>query len=125
MFGWLTKLFARSRGRNGAWFGPCRFLRGRYDAAVTNDDNRRHWANADGLSANAANTPEVRRILRNRARYEQSFHEHRFIQPSGQERIEYQGSEVRLFDADGLEVRLVIKAAGGIVVARAIPAATL
>jgi lambda family phage portal protein len=47
-----------------------RLVRGRYDAAVTNDDNRRHWAGADGLSANAANSPEVRRTLRNRARYE-------------------------------------------------------
>lgn len=37
---------------------------------MSNDDNRRHWANADGLSANAANSAEVRRILRNRARYE-------------------------------------------------------
>lgn len=49
-----------------------RIVRGRYDAAVTSDDNRRHWANADGLSANAANSSEVRRILRNRARYEVS-----------------------------------------------------
>jgi lambda family phage portal protein len=47
-----------------------RLVRARYDAAVTNDDNRRHWANADGLSANAANSPEVRRLLRNRSRYE-------------------------------------------------------
>ncbi len=45
-------------------------VRARYDAAVTNDDNRRHWANADGLSANAANSAEVRRVLRNRSRYE-------------------------------------------------------
>jgi lambda family phage portal protein len=45
-------------------------LLGRYDAALTNDDNRRHWAAADGLSANAANSREVRRTLRNRARYE-------------------------------------------------------
>jgi lambda family phage portal protein len=45
-------------------------IRGRYDAAATTEDNRRHWANADGLSANAANSPEVRRVLRNRARYE-------------------------------------------------------
>jgi lambda family phage portal protein len=37
---------------------------------MTNEDNRRHWAAADGLSARAANSPEVRRILRNRARYE-------------------------------------------------------
>ena len=45
-------------------------LRGRYDAAQATPDNRRHWSNADGLSANAANSVEVRRILRNRARYE-------------------------------------------------------
>lgn len=51
--------------------GPRRlFVRARYDAALTNENNRRHWANADGLSANASNSPEVRRILRNRARYE-------------------------------------------------------
>ncbi|GAB6188141.1 phage portal protein [Thermopirellula anaerolimosa] len=49
---------------------PAIALRGRYDAAATTEDNRRHWANADGLSARAANSPEVRRILRNRARYE-------------------------------------------------------
>jgi lambda family phage portal protein len=47
-----------------------RIVRARYDAASTNDDNRRHWANADSLSANAANSPEVRRLLRNRSRYE-------------------------------------------------------
>ena len=45
-------------------------LRARYDAAATTDGNRRHWANADGLSADAATNPEVRRVLRNRARYE-------------------------------------------------------
>ena len=69
MFRWLTHLWppttrSTSRGRT------VRVVRGRYDAAVTTDDNRRHWANADGLSANAANNPEVRRVLRNRARYE-------------------------------------------------------
>ena len=47
-----------------------RVLRARYDSAVTNDANYRHWANADGLSANAAASSEVRRILRNRARHE-------------------------------------------------------
>jgi lambda family phage portal protein len=45
-------------------------LRGRYDAAATTDNNRRHWANADALSADAAASAEVRRTLRNRARYE-------------------------------------------------------
>src|SRR5581483_6252940 len=47
-----------------------RVLRARYDAALTSDNNRRHWGHADGLSANAANSIAVRRILRNRARYE-------------------------------------------------------
>ena len=47
-----------------------RRLRARFDAAVTNADNRRHWANADGLSADAAASPAVRQILRNRSRYE-------------------------------------------------------
>ncbi len=45
-------------------------VRAGFDSAVTNDANRRHWSGADGLSADAAASPEVRRILRNRARYE-------------------------------------------------------
>ncbi len=47
-----------------------RFIRARFDAAVTNSDNARHWANADGLSADAAASANIRRILRNRSRYE-------------------------------------------------------
>ena len=69
MFRWLSNLFAAKPSRP-ARGRAVRVLRARYDAAVTNDDNRRHWANADGLSANAANSAEVRRVLRNRARYE-------------------------------------------------------
>jgi len=49
---------------------PRPMVRGSYDAARTTDENRRHWQNADSLSANAALTPEVRRLIRNRARYE-------------------------------------------------------
>jgi lambda family phage portal protein len=45
-------------------------VRGRFDSAVTTEDNRRHWSNADGLSPTAALSPQVRLILRNRARYE-------------------------------------------------------
>jgi lambda family phage portal protein len=69
MFRWLANIWGttQERIRRGR---VVRFVRGRYDAAVTTDDNRRHWANADGLSANAANSAEVRRVLRNRARYE-------------------------------------------------------
>ena len=36
----------------------------KYDAAQTDAENRRHWANADSLGANAANTPHVRERLR-------------------------------------------------------------
>ncbi len=70
MFRWLTNLFISGTRDTAARGRYPRVIRGRYDAAVTNDDNRRHWANADGLSANAANSAEVRRILRNRSRYE-------------------------------------------------------
>jgi lambda family phage portal protein len=45
-------------------------IRARYDAAQTVSENSRHWANADHLSAREANSPEVRRTLRSRARYE-------------------------------------------------------
>jgi capsid protein len=47
-----------------------RVVQARYDAAQTGDDNRRHWAMADGLTADQANSPAVRRTIRNRARYE-------------------------------------------------------
>ncbi|MFN3194290.1 MAG: hypothetical protein ACE361_27530 [Aureliella sp.] len=45
-------------------------LRAKYDAANTTLDNIKHWSRADSLSAAAANSPDVRRILRNRSRYE-------------------------------------------------------
>lgn len=47
-----------------------RALRAKYDAALTTPDNQRHWASADALSADAANSADVRRIIRKRARYE-------------------------------------------------------
>ncbi len=58
------------RGRSARHPFSLMRLLARYDAAVTSHDNVRHWAAADGLSANAANSPDVRRILRNRSRYE-------------------------------------------------------
>jgi len=45
-------------------------LRARYDAAQTTAENARHWAMADALSADAAMSADVRRKLRERARYE-------------------------------------------------------
>lgn len=70
--GWLSWLLPKSRPAvNPAAAGMvARAIKARYDAAATNDDNRRHWANADALSANAANSASVRCTLRNRARYE-------------------------------------------------------
>ena len=47
-----------------------RVIRAKFDSAQTTPDNMKHWANADFLSADAAARPEVRRVLRNRARYE-------------------------------------------------------
>lgn len=47
-----------------------RAVSARYDAARTTQENARHWANSDALSANAANSPSVRRTLRMRSRYE-------------------------------------------------------
>ncbi len=49
---------------------PRRILRASYDAAQTSSDNVRHWAATDSLSADAANSPAVRKKLRDRARYE-------------------------------------------------------
>jgi capsid protein len=45
-------------------------LRAKYDSAQTTDENEKHWAQADGLSANAAINHEVRKKIRERARYE-------------------------------------------------------
>lgn len=49
---------------------PSRMIRAKFDAAQTTPENRRHWANADRLSADAASSPEVRAVLRSRGRYE-------------------------------------------------------
>ena len=72
MLSWISNWLSPNvvRGREPHLHPIKRVVRARYDAAVTTDDNRRHWANADGLSPNASNSAEVRRILRNRARYE-------------------------------------------------------
>ena len=45
-------------------------MRARYDAAQTTVENARHWAMADSLSADGATSADVRRKLRERARYE-------------------------------------------------------
>jgi lambda family phage portal protein len=58
----------KPRGASSA--AKARAVQARYDAAQTTEDNRRHWAAADLLSAAAANSPDVRRLLRSRSRYE-------------------------------------------------------
>jgi lambda family phage portal protein len=45
-------------------------LHAKYDAAQTTRENIRHWIMADGLSADAAASNDVRKKLRERARYE-------------------------------------------------------
>ncbi len=62
--------FSRVRREGGPRLAVGRVIRARFDAATTTAENARHWANADGLSADAAAAPDVRRTLRNRARYE-------------------------------------------------------
>ena len=49
---------------------PVKRIRGRFDAAQTNNDNARHWAAADYRSADADANEDARKILRVRARYE-------------------------------------------------------
>lgn len=49
---------------------PDRLTAGFDAAELADTDNERHWANADSLSPNAAATYEIRKRLRNRARYE-------------------------------------------------------
>ena len=55
-------------GRVVSWLGSK--LLGKYDSAQTTDENKKHWLQADSDSANAANSPMVRKILRERARHE-------------------------------------------------------
>ena len=69
MLAWLRNLGTKRRPTSlGA--RAVRFIRAKFDSAQTTPDNRRHWANADYLAADAAASPDVRRTLRSRARYE-------------------------------------------------------
>lgn len=74
MFGWLTGRNRRQEATNAKVrslaLKIARRLSARYDAAQTTDENARHWAAADDLSADASASPEIRRVIRRRARYE-------------------------------------------------------
>jgi Phage portal protein, lambda family. len=63
----MFSFFSRKKKERAS---PQRYLNARYDAAQTTAENIRHWSMADGLSADASMSPEVRRTLRNRSRYE-------------------------------------------------------
>lgn len=77
MFGWFKKRTTRRDASANANAAPSRDallsrVLAKYDAATTNDENRKHWANADALSASAANSLAVRSRLRMRSRYERA-----------------------------------------------------
>lgn len=57
-------------GRAPQTVDPSGGMQARIDAAQTTDENKRHWAQADALSADAAYDPGTRFRLRNRSRYE-------------------------------------------------------
>ena len=69
----FDKLLGRSESKSTlihtTWRKP-RTIKARFDAAQTTNDNLKHWAAADGFSADMEASPEVRRALRERARYE-------------------------------------------------------
>lgn len=52
------------------FFGGVKAIRARFDLAQTTADNRNHWSSADSNSARAALTPAVRKLHRERSRYE-------------------------------------------------------
>jgi capsid protein len=70
---WLPKATPAAAPAAPKVTAPPRRPRGRtasYDAAQTNPTDRHHWTAADDQSAAAANSPEVRAVLRRRSRYE-------------------------------------------------------
>lgn len=60
----------RGKASSGRTLKLRKEVRGSYDAAQTTADNREHWKWTDSLSADSANEPGIRRILRERSRYE-------------------------------------------------------
>lgn len=62
----------RARPELAEFLGPQRRapIQGSYDAARDSDEFRNYWAHADGLDADSAHSPSVRRRLVQRSRYE-------------------------------------------------------
>jgi lambda family phage portal protein len=76
VFQWAKSLFGLGSARpaaapSGTFGAPgTNALLGQYDNAQTSAENQRNWWNTDYLSAKAANSFAVRRVLRMRSRYE-------------------------------------------------------
>lgn len=68
--GWFGLKPTKAQLRARAAMSRAVKLRAGYDAAKTTPENAEHWAQADNLSARAANSLPIRRTLRSRARYE-------------------------------------------------------
>jgi len=102
---------AIGRTRTAAPGGRQARVRARYDAAQTTVDNHRHWLLADGLSADAAASPAVRRTLRNRARYEVANNSYaRGIVLTLANDCVGTGARLQLLGLNGGEARLVERA---------------
>lgn len=63
LISWVRSVFTGGKPRQQA-------VTATYDAAQSGSDNANHWAWADSLNANTSNSPDVRKTLRERARYE-------------------------------------------------------
>jgi len=71
LFNFLNTIFkGKAKAESTSLERTGRIVRARFDAAQTTHDNRRHWAAAECLSADAEASSSVRQTLRNRARYE-------------------------------------------------------
>ena len=70
MKNFLSTIFKSKSPQQVSLRHPGRIIRARFDAAQTTHDNARHWAAADHLSADMEASPDVRRTLRTRSRYE-------------------------------------------------------
>jgi lambda family phage portal protein len=70
MFGFFKKKQIRADVNPSSRMIRVPLIRAKYDAAQTTPENKNHWSMADAFSPDLAATPQVRLILRNRARYE-------------------------------------------------------
>ncbi len=71
MISWLRKLFSARQSAK-----PAQSRTAKFDHAQTNEHNARHWLNADALGPVAWLDPAVRKIIRERARYERDNDPH-------------------------------------------------